>query len=184
MKLLFRTFFIAFAAVILLACNPASDLEPYVPASILSVPLQQLISGKEAAKIVSRMHGKDVAPKETVIGIYGENREVAIIYISQFPTDGKARRYLRKMCRRMGKGSSGFGHHVDFKVDTLDVHFAVGMGQIHYFYAIEDRLYWLAVDPHIARSALAEVLDVKEDQVPTLQDIMKQALQSQMNPEL
>ncbi len=178
------TTFITLLTALLLQCDSAGELKTFIPERILSVPLSQLISGKEAAKIVSRMHGKDVAPKATVIGVYGAERETAVIYISQFPSDSKARRYLRKMCRSMGKGSSGFGHHVDFKVDTMDVHFAVGMGQIHYFYALEDRLYWLAVDPHIARPALAEVLNVQVENVPTLQDIMRRAIGDPSEQEL
>ena len=70
--------------------------------------------------------------------------------------------------RARRSGTAGYGHHSRADIIGISVHTVFGRGTINYFYARDADLVWLAVPPPIARAALAEVLGIEVDQIPTL----------------
>jgi len=145
-----------------------------VPDNFAGIPLAQQISGKQAAKFIERLHDDDVYADQNVIGIYGRGRHPSVIYISRFPSSGKAKKYLKKMSEEIGPGKSGFSHHVKFKADGKEIHFVVGMGQAHYFFALGSDLYWLTLPMEKSRQGLAQVLQISVEKVPAIEEIMQQ----------
>jgi hypothetical protein len=123
-----------------------------LPDAIHGLALIESHSGSEAAEILVEMHGAEVVPPENYIG--------------------HADSFLVAMATRIGPGSSGFGHHSSFTAVDHLVHMVFGHGQVHYFYADAEDLVWLAADPRIARTALAELLETATDSIPTMEEIM------------
>ncbi|RMF61082.1 MAG: hypothetical protein D6748_02550 [Calditrichaeota bacterium] len=148
------------------SCNAMAP-EIHLPDSIQGLPLRQKISGKEAEKMLERMHNKDVAPGKNVIGVYQAGPHRTILYASSFPTRGKALDRLEEMSKEIGSGSSGFENHIQFEVNKNIIHQVTGYGQLHYFFAVDKFLYWLSVDYPLAHGSLAELLGVSIDDIPS-----------------
>jgi hypothetical protein len=143
-----------------------------LPDAIHGLALIESHSGSEAAEILVEMHGAEVVPPENYIGHYGTEDMGAVLYVSRFETGAAADSFLVAMATRIGPGSSGFGHHSSFTAVDHLVHMVFGHGQVHYFYADAEDLVWLAADPRIARTALAELLETATDSIPTMEEIM------------
>ncbi|RMH75688.1 MAG: hypothetical protein D6681_22075 [Calditrichaeota bacterium] len=137
-----------------------------LPTTLQGIPLHYSLTGKEAAEALRQMHGKSVVPAKNAIGVYEEGRRRVILYISSFPSPSAATDRLHEMAEEIGEGSSGFGHHTDFTVGQQAVHQVLGYGQVHYFFARDHFVYWLSVDADLAQPALAELLQVNENEIP------------------
>ena len=138
-------------------------------------PSQQ-ITGEEAARAGARLHGKSVAPVESFIGHYGLGPSHAMLYISGFDSEDEAQSLLNDMSKRIGKGSSGFGHHQQFSVKGKVIHIVLDQEQVHYFFAKGKYLYWLGMVPDMARFGLAQLLEVDVSEIPTLESLMSNLL--------
>lgn len=143
-----------------------------LPDAIHGLALVESHSGSEAAQILIEMHGAEVVPPENHIGHYGTEELGAVLYVSQFDGAAAADSFLVAMAQRIGAGSGGYGHHASFDAADHRVHMVFGHGQVHYFYADAQDLVWLAVDPRIARTALAELLKTATDSIPTFEEVM------------
>jgi hypothetical protein len=86
------------------------------------------------------------------------------------------------MSKKIGKGAYGFGHHGQFRVRTLPVEFVLGYGQVHFFFARGDRLYWLAIDGDRAQQGLAEVLEVPIEEVKSPEEFLGDFFRSMQQP--
>lgn len=162
--------------VLISACLSQAP-EITLPDSISGLPLTRVISGEEAEKIIERMHDKSIAPDLNQIGFYTGNSRQAILYVSSFGSARKANKRLKEMSDEIGTaGSSGFGHQVQFRVNDHPIHLVVGYGQVHFFYAQGNYLYWLTIDADMARAALAQVLDVEPQAVPSLNEIFEKSM--------
>lgn len=145
-----------------------TETEIALPEAIHGLPLIEEHSGEDAVAMIRRLHGEDVAPDETRIGIYGPEDLRTVLYVSRFPTESEARSQLEDMTSRLSEGARGFGHHNQFDVKSKQVHSVFGQGQVHYLFADGEELKWLAVPPRLARPALAEVLGVPVGEIPGL----------------
>ncbi len=156
---------------LIVACEQSSP-EITLPASIQGLSLTRVISGDEAEKLIERMHEKSIAPDKNRIGFYTGGPHRAILYVSSFGSPQKAANRLEKMSDEIGTGSSGFSHHVQFTVETNPIHLVIGHGQVHYFFARSQYLYWLSIDARLARNALAELLQATPEKIPSLHQLI------------
>jgi hypothetical protein len=152
--------------------RPAAGDSPLPPA-IHGLPLVEQHEGREAAEILGEMHEQDVAPSESYIGHYGTDAMGAVVYISRFgsPAEADSQQVAMATGIRRADGASGYGHHSRFRVTGKRVDMVFGFGQIHYFYAEDERLMWVGAHPAIARAALAELMNVPLDSVRTVEDV-------------
>jgi hypothetical protein len=160
-------------AIFDIGCSKEQTASP-LPEELHGLKLMNQFSGQEAAARIARLHGKDVAPEESYIGHYGTGPGHAMLYVSGFEFEEQANALLAAMSLRIGDGSSGFGHHKQFEVDGREIHMVLGQGQVHYFFARGRYVYWLGVAPGMAQIALAELLDVATEKVPTLEGILSE----------
>jgi len=155
------------------ACSTKPETASPLPPEIEGMKLANEVTGEMAAAMIARLHGKDVAPTESYIGHYGTGSRHAMLYVSRFESEEQARSLLKVMSLRIGKGSSGFGHHRQIEVTGREIHLVLGQGQVHYFFAKGRSLYWLGIDPRLARAGLAQLLEVDVDKVPTVKSILR-----------
>ncbi len=146
---------------------------PEVPKELAGLPITRELQGEEAARLVTRMHGKAVVPKENIVAYYGRERIPNVVYLSRYPSEDGAKQALKRMAEKIGPGSYGFTHHGRFSVQSIPVHFVLGHGQIHFFFAKGKGLYWLAIDPTRAQEALADLLEVSSKKVPTPREFLR-----------
>jgi hypothetical protein len=157
----------------LLACSgQASDARSAgVEATPLPLMIQGMVrvdvmTGPEAASMLGRMHGEDVAPAESYVGRYQSETGNATLYMSRFASHVETDSLLNEMSESIGEGSSEFAHHTQFEAGGGPIHMVLGQGQVHFFFAQDDELLWLAIDAALAFPALAQVLGVTEESLP------------------
>lgn len=134
-------------------------LRSALPHELGPLKLVQSVSGKDAAAMVDRMHGREVAQRENFIGLYRGERGSATVYLTVYPTDRLAGEIYAAMERRIEEGDTAFDHFSRFRVEGQDGAACVGQGQIHFFFAHERNLYWLAADLPVARETLQRLIE-------------------------
>ncbi len=142
------------------------DAALFLPEQIHGLPLIESQSGGDAAQAIGSLHEESVAPTESYIGTYGPEDLRMVLYVSRFGSADDARAQLAAMSERIGSGSSGYGHHTEYHIGGIEVHAVFGQGQIHYFYARDADLTWLATPPMLSRPVLGELLGIAVDSIP------------------
>lgn len=87
----------------------------------------------------------------------------ATLYLSRFASDEGADSLLNEMSESIGEGRGEFAHHARFEAGNSEIHVVLGQDQIHFFFARENELAWLGIDPALARPGLAQVLGLAEE---------------------
>ncbi len=145
--------------VSLFLLSPLPSLGNSLPETIGAFRLKQVISGKEAKKEIDRLHGKKIGYKAGYIGSYEDGDKKARIWISEYSVKSEAVEGIRRMSQGL-KANEGtpFWHFREISIDGLPVYFAVGMGQVHYFFQKGIRIIWLAADPAPARKTIRDLI--------------------------
>ncbi len=153
------------------ACSQQDAASP-LPQEIHGMKLVRVSSGQEAAAMIARLHRKQVAPAESYIGHYGSGPVHGMLYVSRFESEEQAQSVLMDMSTRFGEGSSGFGHHKTFSIDGRQIHLALGQGQVHFFFTRGAYLSWLGVAPGMERAALAQLLELEVERIPSTDSLL------------
>ncbi len=158
---------IVFLSVLLLsiACerNSTSDT---IPASLAGVPLQEKMSGEEAARITSKLQRDIPVSDESTIGYYGKETAVATLYRSRFGSDVEAQGAARGLLKFIGSNPAGAWTHRSLKVENRAVEMVEGEKQVHYVFVRDRTVTWLAVEQPYAVDALAQLLNVPPATIP------------------
>src|SRR3989338_6388163 len=129
----------------------------FVPSSICSLNLQEVISGSQAQQILNAMHDKSVTPASSQIGRYRGTEGEAALYVSAYGSVSEASEAGLKMRRRIDDGNTIFSHVREVSLGGKNITMCLGLGQAHYFFSEDERLYWLAVDPGLAHKSIVAV---------------------------
>jgi hypothetical protein len=117
-----------------------------------------VVEGEKANEILNRMHDKEVTPTTNMIGMYSRGNSNAVVYLSQYRSDEDARIAYEKMARSIEKGNLLFTEYRSVRLANRDASFCVGQGQDHYFFAEDNRLYWLAADSAISEKTAIDLM--------------------------
>jgi hypothetical protein len=124
-----------------LGCPSSPDL--LTPVKIGKKERIGIISGKKAAQVVNRMHGRSVASDANVIAEYGRDKK-DLLYISYYADQKESKRSLDLMIEKMTSTKKGpFFHLKPLGRYQNKVYITLGMGAIHYVYASGNFLLWL-----------------------------------------
>jgi hypothetical protein len=134
---------------------------PSLPGTLGRLRLVSIVDGEEARAVVDRMHGKRVAQRGNWIGLYSGQGGSATVYLTRYASAAAATSDGNVMGDRIASGEGGgvFGHFRRTAINSQPVSVCMGLGQIHFFFARGRCLYWLAVDPPVAESALKALLN-------------------------
>lgn len=132
------------------------DLE--LPNNLGSLHLRNEIRGEKARKLINELHGKSVTPKDNLIALYGNNDGGATAYLSVYDNRSQSEEIFQRMLRSIEKGTSPFTNLKRFTLHGHDVSFCVGFGQAHYFFFVDESVYWLTADLAVAEEAASELL--------------------------
>ena len=149
---------LCFAATLLLLAACGSGEVP-LPRSIGVLRLEKLQAGQEARRGINRLHGKQIGFQRGYIGFYGAENGRAQIWLSEHSSSSEAAESVEKMAGRMTQGEQQvFLHFRQMIIEERKVYFAVGMGQVHYFFQKGAKVIWLAVDPPLAKEAIGDAV--------------------------
>ncbi len=118
--------------------------------------------------MIARLHGRAVAPRRSIIGLYGPERMRIALFVSRFDSEAQADSQLRLMARRIDDGVAGYGHYRSFEAAGTRVHVTFSQDAVHYFFSDGVDLLWVMAPPALARAAVAQLLEVDSDSLPGL----------------
>ena len=128
--------------IILFGCSSSPDLP--TPEKIGEKERLRVITGKQAAGVVNRMHGQSVATEANVIAEYGGSEKKDILYISRYADPEEAQKAFDLMIEKMAAAKkSPFFHLMPIGKYENKVYITLGMGAVHYIYPSGPFLLWL-----------------------------------------
>ncbi len=138
---------------------PLESMGNMLPESIGAFRLQNMKSGTEAKKEITRLHGKNLDFRTGYIGTYKHGHKEAMLWISDYDAKAKAAEEVEKKARRIQtREGQEFRHFRMISIEEIPVYFVVGMGQAHYFYQTGNKVIWLAVDPQLAKETIRDLI--------------------------
>lgn len=146
-------------SALLLALLPvlACSAEPRVltPSQLAGLSRSRLEQGDSARQAIGHLHGKDVAPLESAVAVYGEDGRL-VLFASRFTDPSTAERTLRTMLERMAPGGTPFAPPIADPARP-GTWLTVGPGGHHALWAAGDVVYWLQGDPAALDAARREL---------------------------
>src|SRR5210317_854425 len=128
-------------SLILSGCTGAPNLP--TPDKIGEKDRLRAISGKQAARLVNRMHGQSVATDENVIAEYGEGEKQDLLYISHYADPAAAQKAFVLMIEKMAvTKNSPFYHLMPIGKYQKKAYMTLGMGAVHFIYQSGSSLLW------------------------------------------
>lgn len=137
----------------------ASGIELEPPESLGELKLDHALRGEEALQAIDRLHGKEVAGKDSFVAHYERDGVAAMLYVSKASSAGEAVRQVERMTERIRQGNTPFYHLKASDWEGTTVYSALGQGQIHYFFRKGIRVIWLAVDAAEAKQTLDDLFN-------------------------
>lgn len=141
--------------IILQSCSRIDLL----PQQILDYQLIKKISGKKAKQMVNKIHLQPVTDTQNEIGFYKRDNDQAIIYVTFYPSDDQAQTDLVKMVDKISPQNSVFLNGGQFEIDKITIYHYFGMGQTHFVFRVENKLFWLSVETMITKNFLETYLE-------------------------
>ncbi len=132
------------------------DLE--LPKRLGSLPLRQEIRGEKARAVINNMHGKGVTPKDNMIAAYENTNGAATVYLSVYDNQTESEKTFTQMVQGIEKGTGPFTELQTITVQGQQVSFCLGFGQAHYFFSMEESMYWITADFAVAEESVAELI--------------------------
>jgi hypothetical protein len=124
----------------ILGCSSVVDLS--TPEKIGEKERTRVITGKQAARIVNKMHGQSVATDANVIAEYGREKK-DLLYISYYAGQSQAKEAFDLMIKKMAAAEKGpFFHFMPLSKYENRVYITLGMGASHYIYRSGRYLLW------------------------------------------
>lgn len=127
--------------ILILGCSRSADLP--TPERIGEKERVREITGKQAARVVDKMHGLSVATHANVIAEYGRDKK-DLLYISRYSDPAEAHKAFDLMIEKMAAAKKGpFFHLMPLGQYDNKVYMTLGMGAMHYIYVSGKSLLWL-----------------------------------------
>ena len=129
-----------------------------LPSRLAGMRCIRTVDGAAAREVVDQMHGKNVSPHRTTIGVFKGNGATATLYVSMYATAKEARMGERVMAQGIRVESVPFSHYHEVTAEGRPVSMCYGLGQAHFFFSEGRKLYWLSADLPVAFETLRAIL--------------------------
>ena len=140
----------AAAVVALAACSRVP-----LPMRLAGLHRNRVWTGVSAARLVSAMHGRPVAPANSVVADYGGRGELRV-YLSTFADAASAYRAFDAMMRAIRDAASPFGQPRE-QADSPGRWVIYGPGGHNMLWVSRAQLFWLQGSPEAVQGAAAEL---------------------------
>ena len=140
---------LALALLVVCSCT-----RPQLPLRLAGMRRTRVWTGARATRMIADMHGKQAAPRTTMVADYGTGSELRV-YLSLYPDDAAAFRVLERMITGMRSGTTPFT--TPRQEGSSGRWLTFGPGGHHELWVSRGRLYWLQGSPDIIQRAAAEL---------------------------
>ena len=131
---------------------PAALNNQGIPAKLGTLALTQTMTGTEALAEFAQLHGKGFDLVTGYMAHYGKDQ--AILWVGQAKDNGSAQTMLDEMAQKIGPDNAMFKDLQPLDISGRTLYSAMGQGQQHFFYAVNDKIVWLAANAELAPDAL------------------------------
>ncbi len=132
---------------------PAPLTQEGVPAKLGSLTLTKTTQGTAALTEMNQMHGSSFDLTGGYRADYGESGQ-ATLWVGQAKDAAAAQAMVETMALKIGDGNPIFSDLQSLDISGRHLYTAQGQDQQHFFYAVNDKIVWLAADPDQAADAL------------------------------
>ncbi len=117
-----------------------------VPTKLGALALTQTKMGRDALTEFTQMHGKGFDLIGGYVAQYAGAGSAATLWVAQAKDASVAKEMTEQMAVRIGAGNAVFQNLQSLNISGRSIYQVEGMGQAHFFYAMNDKIVWVAVD--------------------------------------
>lgn len=154
-KYLFNTtnfLFILLITIIFFSFQFCSKKKDILPDKVGDLILVKTITGEEAKNFINQLHFQPVTENENWIGYYENMSGQAIVYVTVYKRNEDAISDFDRMTKKISPENSVFVYPEFFNYNDNKIYKCFGMGMTHYVFALNQNLYWISVDTHLAKN--------------------------------
>lgn len=130
-----------------------------LPEYLYNFKRTDFLQGAEAEEFVNKLHLKTVVSVKSEIAVYQGEKEPLTIYITYYDNPDTALQEMQKMIDKMTSTETVFIKGENISINDQQVFRCFGMGQTHYIFAVDDKLFWVSVGTLIAADFMEYYLD-------------------------
>jgi len=123
---------------------PATLNQEGIPAKVGSLALTKTMTGTEALAEFAQLHGKGFDLLGGYMAHYGKDE--ALLWVGQAKDTKSATDMVTQMAQKIGPDHTMFKDLNALDIGGRTLYTVVGQGQEHFFYAVNDKIVWLAVN--------------------------------------
>jgi hypothetical protein len=128
-----------------------------IPTQIGTLTLNKSQLGKDTLSEFESMHGSSFNLKTGYRADYGDGTAKATLWVGQAQSADSAQTLVKEMADKIGSGNAMFSNLQALNISGRTIYEVEGLGQLHFFYAANDKIVWLASDPDHAPDALHSI---------------------------
>ncbi len=125
-----------------------------IPEKLGSLALTNSVLGKDALSEFEKLHGKGFDLLGGYRADYASTDSKATLWVGQAKDADSAQTLVKEMADKIGAGNQMFTNLQELSISNFTLYQVDGQGQSHFFYAVNDKIVWLAADPAYAPDAL------------------------------
>ncbi len=133
---------------------PAPLTKEGIPAKLGSLTLTKTMQGADALTELTQMHGGGFDLKGGYRADYAGDGSEATLWVGQAKDAAAAQAMADAMAQKIGAGNPTFSDLQTLNIGGRKLYTVQGQDQQHFFYAVNDKIVWLAADPDQAADAL------------------------------
>jgi hypothetical protein len=126
---------------------PAPLTKEGIPAKLGSLALTKTTQGPDALSELSKMHGVTFNLTGGYRADYAGDGSQATLWVGQAKDAAAAQSMVDTMAQKIGAGNTAFTDFQTLNIGDRKLYAATGQDQQHFFYAVNDKVVWLATDP-------------------------------------
>jgi hypothetical protein len=133
---------------------PASLTKEGVPTKLGALELTQTMMGADALAEFAQLHGKGFDLVSGYRANYSGEGKQATLWVGQANDSQTAEDMVEQMASKIGEGNAMFTNLQPMDIGGRMLYAVDGQGREHFFYASNDKIVWIALDPSQALEAL------------------------------
>lgn len=133
---------------------PAPLTKEGIPAKLASLALTKTTQGPDALTELVQMHGSGLDLTGGYRADYAGDGSQATLWVGQAKDAAAAQAMVGAMAQKIDAGNPTFSDLQTLNIGGRTLYTAQGQDQQHFFYAVNDKIVWLAADPEVATDAL------------------------------
>ncbi len=125
-----------------------------VPTELGALKLTTSQLGKDALSEIAQLHGQGFDLVNGYRADYANGDAKLTLWVGQAKDANAAQGMVKTMADKIGAGNPMFTDLQELNISNRTIYEVKGQGQLHFFYAVNDKIVWVATDPNNAADAL------------------------------